>query len=350
MVVNRQWLLRHRPDGLVSDSDFEFRELPLAPLEEGEARVRVLWLSFDPAQRGWLNDVPGYVPPVQIGEAMRAGAVGQVIESRRTDFTPGDFVQGTMSWQDYVTLPAAASASLDSVYPIRKVDAAVPLTHHLGVLGLTGLTAYIGMIDVGRVNAGDTVVVSGAAGATGSVAGQIAKIQGARVIGIAGGPDKCRWLVERCGFDAAVDYRHERVGRRLRELAPQGVDLCFDNVGGETLDAMLLNLAMRGRVVICGGIAGGYGTTMPPGPKYYMQLVVKSARMEGFLVLHYRDRYAAALEELRAWLAQGRLQVAEDIVVGLEHAPETLRRLFEGRNLGKQLLKVADAPLAVPAA
>ncbi len=350
MNVNRQWLLRQRPEGPVSESDFEFREAPLAPLAEDEARVRVLWLSFDPAQRGWLNDVPGYVPPVQIGEAMRAGAVGQVVESRRADFAPGDFVQGTMSWQDYVTLPASAPAGLDSVYPIRKVDAAVPLSQHLGVLGLTGLTAYIGMTDVGRVSAGETVVVSGAAGATGSVAGQIAKLRGARVIGIAGGPDKCRWLVERCGFDAAIDYRHERVGRRLRELAPQGFDLCFDNVGGETLDAMLLNLALRGRVVICGGISGGYGTTLPPGPKYYMQLVVKSARMEGFLVLHYRDRYADALSELRGWVEAGRLAIAEDIVVGLEHAPATLRRLFEGRNLGKQLLRVADAPLGLPAA
>jgi len=345
MPMNRQWLLRRRPEGLVGESDFEWREVPLAPLAEGEARVRVLWLSFDPAQRGWINDVPGYVPPVQLGEPMRAGAVGQIVESRRSDFAPGDFVQGTMSWQDYVTIPAASGGALDAVYPIRKVDASVPLTQHLGVLGLTGLTAYIGMVDVGQVRAGDAVVVSGAAGATGSVAGQIAKIAGARVIGIAGGPEKCRWLTERGGFDAAIDYRNERVARRLRELAPDGVSLCFDNVGGETLDAMLLNLALHARVVICGGISSGYGTKPVPGPKHYMQLVVRSARMEGFLVLHYRHRYEAALAELKAWVAAGRLQVAEDVVAGLEHAPATLRRLFEGSNLGKQLLKVADPPL-----
>ena len=345
MQMNRQWLLRHRPEGLVGESDFEWREVPLTPLGEGEARVRVLWLSFDPAQRGWINDVPGYVPPVQLGEPMRAGAVGQIVESRRSDFAPGDFVQGTMSWQDYVTIPAASGGALDAVYPIRKVDASVPLTQHLGVLGLTGLTAYIGMVDVGQVRAGDTVVVSGAAGATGSVAGQIAKIAGARVIGIAGGPEKCRWLTERGGFDAAIDYRHERVSRRLRQLAPDGVSLCFDNVGGETLDAMLLNLALRARVVVCGGISGGYGTTLPAGPKHYMQLVVRSARMEGFLVLHYRERYEAALAELKGWVAGGRLQVAEDVVAGLERAPATLRRLFEGGNLGKQLLKIADPPL-----
>jgi NADPH-dependent curcumin reductase CurA len=345
MQLNRQWLLHHRPEGLIGEADFEYRESPLGPLADGEARVRVLWLSFDPAQRGWINDAPGYVPPVQIGEAMRAGAVGQIVESRRKDYEPGDFVQGTMSWQDYVTLPAAASASLDAIYPVRKIDAAVPLTHYLGVLGITGITAWVGMIDVGQLKAGDTVVISGAAGATGSVAGQIAKIQGARVIGIAGGPDKCGFLVERCGFDAAIDYRNERVSRRLRELAPKGADLCFDNVGGDSLDAMLLNLAMRARVVICGGISGGYGMKTPPGPKHYMQLVVKSARMEGFLVLNYRHRYAEAQRALRDWVASGRLHVAEDIVVGLEHAPATLRRLFEGGNVGKQLLKVADPPL-----
>ena len=248
-----------------------------------------------------------------------------------------------MSWQDYLIVSADTQRNV--IEPLHTVSADVPLTHYLSIYGITGVTAYFGMLEVGKVKAGDTVVVSGAAGATGSVAGQIAKLKGARVIGIAGGEQKCRWLMEQANFDAVIDYRNERISKRLRELAPKGVDLFFDNVGGETLDAVLLNLAFGARIVICGGIAGGYGTKMPPGPKHYMQLVFKSARMEGFLVLVYQERFAEAIAELKEWVRAGKIRFAEDIVAGIEHAPATLRRLFEGGNLGKQLLKVADPPL-----
>jgi len=338
---NRQWLLRRRPEGLVSPEDFELREVPRPVPTPGSALVRTLYFSFDPTQRGWLNDAPGYMPPVQIGEPMRAAGIGQVVESNRADMKPGDLVQGMLSWQEYFLYEEKPQDQ--SFRSLQKISGDVPLTDRLSVYGLTGTTAYFGMTEVGAVRAGDTVVVSGAAGATGSIAGQIAKIRGAaKVIGIAGGDAKCRWLIEKAGFDAAIDYRKERVGARLRELAPTGVDLFFDNVGGDVLDAVLLNLAFRARVVICGGISSGYGIKIAPGPKHYMQLVFKSARMEGFLLLTYAQRMGEAVDQLKKWVAEGKLQYEVDVVQGFENAPDTLRRLFEGRNFGKQLLKVAD--------
>lgn len=342
---NRQWLLRRRPEALVAVEDFEWRVVPRPAIGPGQVLVRTLVLSFDPTQRGWLNDAPGYMAPVQIGEPMRAGGIGEVVESNRPEFKPGDLVQGTLGWQDFMV-----SDGREEPRALRRVDPSEPLTHWLSIYGVTGTTAYFGMLDVGAVRAGDVVVVSGAAGATGSVAGQIARIQGAaKVIGIAGGAEKCAWLTERAGFDAAIDYRSEKIGARLRQLAPQGVDLFFDNVGGDALDAVLLNLAQRARIVICGGISSGYGTKMPLGPKHYMQLVFKSARMEGFLVLTYGARLGEAVTALREWVHAGRIRFEEDVVDGLENAPATLRRLFEGRNFGKQLLKVSD-PSSSPAA
>jgi NADPH-dependent curcumin reductase CurA len=340
MNINRQWRLKRRPEALVSDEDFEWSSAPCPALQPDCALVRTLYFSFDPTQRGWLNDAPGYMPPVQLGEVMRAAGVGQVVQSNRADLQPGDLVQGLLSWQDYVLVTGQQQ------WPLEKISPRLPITDRLSVYGLTGTTAYFGMLDVGAVRAGDVVVVSGAAGATGSVAGQIARIKGAKmVIGIAGGPEKCRWLVDKAGFDAAIDYRSEKVHARLRELAPQGVDLFFDNVGGDILDAVLLNLAFRARVVICGGISSGYGIKIPPGPKHYMQLVFKSARMEGFLLLTYMKRMQEAVQALQQWVAAGKIHYEVDMASGLEQAPATLRRLFEGRNVGKQLLKVADAPL-----
>jgi NADPH-dependent curcumin reductase CurA len=284
------------------------------------------------------------MPPVQIGEAMRAAGIGQVVESNRPDLKPGDLLQGLMSWQDYFLY--AEPAGEQSFTSLQKIPADVSLTDRLSVYGLTGTTAYFGMLEVGKVKAGDTVVVSGAAGATGSIAGQIAKIKGAaQLIGIAGGEAKCRWLVEKAGFDAAIDYRKERLGSRLRELAPKGVDLFYDNVGGDVLDSVMLNLAFRARIVICGGISSGYGIKMAPGPKHYMQLVFKSARMEGFLLMNYAQRMDEAVAQLKQWVGDGRLHYEVDVAQGLENAPDTLRRLFEGRNFGKQLLKVADPTL-----
>jgi NADPH-dependent curcumin reductase CurA len=339
--TNRQLLLARRPVGDVADSDFELRVEPVPPIEEGQLLIRNLWLSFDPTQRGWLNPVESYVPPVAIGEVMRASGVGQVVESRHPGFVPGEFVSGLFGWQDWVV-----SNGMTAMGPVQKIPAGIDPKAVLGVFGVTGVTAYFGMIDLGQPTPGCTVLVSGAAGATGSVAGQVAKIKGAgRVIGIAGGADKCAWLVDRGGFDAAIDYKSEDVEARIRAEAPNGVDVFFDNVGGPILEAALNNLAMRARVVLCGGISSYNAVELPPGPRNYMQLVIMRARMEGFIVIDYLDRWAEAVGALAGWVHDGLIHYEEDIQVGLEHAPATLRRLFEGRNLGKQLLKITDPPI-----
>jgi NADPH-dependent curcumin reductase CurA len=340
---NRQWVLRQRPTGLVEPGTFEMIESEVPALGDGQFLVRNLWLSFDPTQRGWLNDVRGYVPPVRIGEVMRAGSVGQVVESRHPGFQPGDLVQGAFGWQDWAVNDGGG------MMPARKLPPGLPPTYVLHVFGVTGLTAYFGLLDLGRPQAGETVVVSGAAGATGSVAGQIAKIKGCKVIGIAGGRQKCEWLTQRAHFDAAIDYKSEDIGARLRELAPERVNVYFDNVGGPTLDTLLLHIAMRARIVLCGGISSGYTMELPPGPKHIMQLVIQRARMEGFLILDYADKFPAAIQEMAGWVRDGRITVEEDVQQGLENAPQTLNRLFTGQNMGKQLLKIADPPLKVPA-
>ncbi len=338
---NRQWVLVRRPKGMIEPSLWELRESETPTLGDGQALVRVLYLSFDPTQRGWLEDRPSYIPPVGLGEVMRAGAIGQVVESRSPDLHPGEIVQGTFGWQDYaVTQPGG-------LLPVSKVPKGIPLTWPLGVLGITGLTAYFGLLDLGQPKAGETVVVSGAAGATGSVAGQIAKIQGCRVIGIAGGAEKCRWLTEKAHFDAAIDYKSEKVAARLAELCPRGINVYFDNVGGEILDACLARLAMKARVVLCGGISAYNEVEPPPGPRNLMALVLQRARMEGFIVIDYLPRFGEGVGKLLEWVQAGKITHAEDIQVGLENAPKTLLRLFEGKNLGKQLLEVSKPPLPV---
>jgi NADPH-dependent curcumin reductase CurA len=338
--VNRQWLLAARPQGMVSESDFAWRETPAPEPGEGEALVRVLYVSFDPAMRGWMDDRPSYIPPVGIGEVMRAGAVGQVVASRHPQLSAGEIVQGMFGWQDYALLGSGALFA-------SKVPSGVPLTWPLGALGLTGLTAYFGLLDVGRPKPGETVVVSGAAGATGSVAGQIAKIQGCRVVGIAGGAEKCAWVAGELGFDACIDYKGEDVGARLSALCPKGVDVYFDNVGGPILDAVLARIASRARVVLCGGISGYNEKEPPPGPRNLMNLVIQRGRMEGFIVIDYAARFGEAIAQLGEWIRAGRIQQREDIQHGLENAPKTFLRLFQGRNVGKQLLKLADPPLPV---
>ena len=337
--VNRQWLLAARPQGMVKEADFEYRETPIPQPRDGELLVRTLYLSFDPAMRGWMEDRPSYVPPVGIGEPMRAGAVGQVIESRAPGFARGDFVQGTFGWQDY------AAVKPGGLVPVVKLPPGVPLTWPLGVLGITGLTAYFGLLDVGKPKAGETVVVSGAAGATGSIAGQIARLQGCRVIGIAGGPDKCRWLVDEARFDAAIDYKREDVAARLRELCPKGIDVFFDNVGGEILDAVLAQIAERARIVLCGGISAYNEKEFPPGPRNYLALVVRRARMEGFIVLDYLPRMGEGIQALLGWVSAGEIKFQEDVQEGFENIPKTFLRLFQGKNRGKQLLRIAEPPL-----
>lgn len=335
-VTNRQWRLAARPDGPVGEEHFQWTEEPVTePTSDGQVLVRTLMLSCDPAQRGWMaRDT--YVPAVGIGEVMRAFGVGRVAASRHPAYAPGDLVQGVLGWQDYALLDVTGDERLSPIPP----DVPIPLA--MSVFGITGLTAYFGLLDVGRPRSGETVVVSGAAGATGSVAGQIARLKGCRVVGIAGGPEKCRWLTDEARFDAAVDYREENVFDRLGELCPDGIDVFFDNVGGPILDAALAHLALRGRVVLCGAISGYNRSKPAPGPRSYPNLIIQRGRMEGFIVLDSLHRAPEALAELGPWVRSGELKVQVDIQEGLENAPHTLNRLFTGANRGKQLLKVAD--------
>ncbi len=281
-----------------------------------------------------MDDAPGYLPPIAIDEVIRSGGVAEVLQSNCDSYAPGQLLFGLTGWQDYVIVD-------DGERAFQPLPDGVSPTTALGVFGITGMTAYFGLLDVGRIKEGDTVVVSGAAGATGSAVGQIAKIKGAgRVVGIAGGPEKCAWVVDELGFDEAIDYKSSNVARRLRELCPQGIDLYFDNVGGEVLDACLANLALRGRVVLCGAISGYNDRASAHGPANYVSLISRRGRMEGFIILDYIDRFPQAQAEMAAWLASGRLKSAEHIVEGLEHAPDALNLLFTGGNTGKVMVRV----------
>jgi NADPH-dependent curcumin reductase CurA len=336
MNTNRQWRLARRPKGFVSAEDFEYAEVPIPEPGDGELLVRNLYLSFDPTQRGWMEDRESYLPPVAIGEPMRAGSIGQVARSNHPDFATGDLVQATGGWQDFVVVPGVAGFG-----GAVKLPPGMDPTMALSVLGVTGLTAYWGMLDLGKPQPGETVLVSGAAGATGSVAGQIARIKGCRVIGIAGGREKCAWLKDTARFDAVIDYKNEDVDARLAKLCPQ-IDVFFDNVGGDILEAALNHLNMRARIVLCGGISSYNATEPVPGPTNLMNIVVMRARMEGFIVIDYMDRSHIAIPELLGWIERGELVWQVDLQEGFENIPTTLTRLFTGKNVGKQLLKIAD--------
>jgi len=333
--INRRWLLKSRPAGALADTDFEFVRENVPELEDGQILVRVMMLSCDPTQRMWIAG-DTYLPAVKIGEVVRSGGAGRVVKSRHPGFAEGDLVHGLVGWQDYAVIEPRGVAGASKLPP------GTPLDRALGALGMNGITAYFGLLDVGRIKEGETVVVSGAAGATGSIAGQIAKIKDCRVIGIAGGADKCRWVTEVAGFDEVIDYKSEKVAARLRELCPKGIDIYFDNVGGEILDAALARLALRGRVVLCGAIAGYDSATPQPGPRHYGNLIVQRGRMEGFIVLDYMPRAHEAVTALAGWMREGRLKDQTDVMGGLENAPAALRRLFDGSNQGKQLVHVAD--------
>ena len=337
--VNRRVLLARRPAGLVEDADFSIQEGPVPHPGPGEFLVRVTWLAFDATQRNWLNDVPSYLPPVALGEVMRGFGAGEVVESNDPAHPVGMTVQGLFGWQDYIVTDG--TLALGRVSPIPP---GVPPQKALGVFSTTGLTAYFGMLEVAQVRAGDVVLVSSAAGATGSVAGQIARIAGAsRLIGIAGGERKCDWVRHVAGFDACIDHREEVVRTRLRELAPDGIDVYFDNVGGETLEAAIDNLALHSRIALCGAISSGYDTQTPRHRLgNVFRLIERRTRMEGFLVLDFAPRFGEAVKQLAEWVGAGRIVTAEDIQHGLENAPSTLRRLFEGANFGKQLLHLDD--------
>ena len=336
MTRTRRWLLRSRPDGAVKDSDFDLVSVAVPEVGEGQFLVKLTHFSFDPTQRGWLGG-DTYLPAVPIGGVVRAGGIGAVVESKHPGFAVGDVVQGTFGWQEH-----ALSDGMTETGPVTKLRAGITPAQALGVFGVTGLTAWFGLTEIGQPKPGDTVLVSGAAGATGSVVVQIAKALGCTVIGIAGGPEKCRWVVEQAGADACIDYRAGNLARQIREHARKGVDVVFENVGGEILDAALANLAQGARVVLCGGISSYNDTAedRSPGLRNYMNLTIMRGRMEGFIVLDFAKRYGEGVAALSKLMADGKLNTAEDIAHGFENCPATLRRLFEGKNFGKQLLKV----------
>ena len=331
--TNHQVRLAARPSGLPAQSDWSLTEEPVPTPSAGEFVVEIAYISVDPAMRGWMNAGASYIDAVEIGDVMRAGAVGRVSASEHPDFAVGDHVYGGFGVQEHV---------LSDGQGVVKVDPDLaPLPTYLGALGMPGLTAYFGLLDVGKLDEGDTVVVSGAAGAVGSVAGQIARIKGARVVGIAGGAEKCRWIVEELGFDVAIDYKGEDVRRALREHAPEGVDVYFDNVGGEILDAVLTRLARGARIVICGAVSQYNATGPVRGPSNYLALLVYRASMTGMVVFDYAARFGEATAALAGWLGEERLISREHIVEGGVSAfPDALLKLFSGENTGKLVLSL----------
>lgn len=335
--MNAQWRLAARPQGEIKDSDFSWHEEAVPALEDGQVLVRSVYLSIDPTNRIWMSDMKQYMAPVGLGEVMRGKIHGVVEESRHPDFAAGDIVFGLGGWQRYAVMAASDLFKLPGHAPF-------PLTAFAAVLNDIGATAYFGLLDIGKPQVGETVVVSAAAGAVGSLVGQIAKIQGCRVVGIAGSADKCAWIRDELGFDAAIDYRTENVGKMLGVHCPDGIDVYFDNVGGAILDAVLARINLRARIPLCGLISSYNATERTPGPYNYANILMKRARVEGFIILDYAPRFGEAVAKLGQWLAEGRLRYRLDVVEGLEHAPAALRGLLTGSNIGKRVVKVSDEP------
>src|SRR5436309_6963765 len=333
---NRRFILRSRPAGRITADTFELVEEPIPEIEEGQALVRTQWISLDPTNRAWISETPTYLPPVAIGEVMRGLGLGQVVASKHDAYQEGQLVQGLIGWQEWAVASDAAP-----LLPVADVPGVSP-SAYLGVLGMTGLTAWVGLNDIGRPAPGETVVVSAAAGAVGSVAGQIAKVKGARAVGIAGGPEKCGLLTERLGFDAAVDHKAPDWHDQLVAATPEGIDVDFENVGGEIMEAVFARLNLRGRVALCGLISGYNDPDPPPGPRSFGNLLVQRATLQGFIVLDHFDRAAEAVAELSGWMREGKLQPLETVVEGFEQLPTAINMLFDGANTGKLVLRVAD--------
>ncbi len=336
-ATNHQIRLAARPVGLPKDSDWSVTEEPVSLPAEGGVLVRSTHLSLDPAMRGWMNEGKSYIAPVGIGEVMRAGGVGVVVASKNPAFAVGDPVSATLGVQEYCLIPAEQIQRSG----LFRIDTRLGSeTQWLNVLGMPGMTGYFGLMEVGQPRAGETVVVSGAAGAVGQTVGQLAKIKGCRAVGIAGGPDKCRWVVEELGFDACIDYKSGSVRDGLRQHCPDGVDIYFDNVGGEILDTVLTRINRKARIVVCGAISQYNNTTPVQGPKNYLSLLVNRARMEGMVVFDYADRYPLAVAEMAGYLKDGRMKSREDVVHGLANFPAALLKLFSGANFGKLVLQL----------
>ncbi|QJR79407.1 NADP-dependent oxidoreductase [Alteromonas pelagimontana] len=331
-MKNKQWRLASRPVGEPTAENWELKVDDVPDIEEGQIKVKINYISLDPAMRGWMNDSKSYVKPVGIGDVMRAGAVGEVMESKSDHFTAGDHVYGSFGVQQYAVVGAEG---------VHKVDPNLaPLPRYLGVLGMPGMTAYFGLLKTGVPQKGETVVVSGAAGAVGSVVGQIARIKGCRVIGIAGGKEKCDYLIQELGFDAAIDYKNQDIKAALRDACPQGIDVYFDNVGGEILNTVLTHINFKARIVLCGAISQYNNTDGVKGPSNYLSLLVNRARMEGILVTDNTKHYGEAAKDMAGWLNGGQLKAKEHVESGIENFPDTFMMLFKGENFGKLVLKV----------
>jgi len=338
-LKNHQIRLAARPVGLPTRADWNFTAEPVAEPEAGGVLVKTLVLSLDPAMRGWMNEGKSYIAPVGIGDVMRAGGIGVVTASNNPGYAVGDTVSAMLNVQEYCLIPESRMKAAG----LFKIDPrAGGMTQWLNVLGMPGMTGYFGLMDIGQPKAGETVVVSGAAGAVGQTVGQLAKIKGCRAVGIAGGPAKCEWVVKELGFDACVDYKAGNLKDELRKACPKGVDIYFDNVGGEILDTVLTRLAMKARIIVCGAISQYNNTTPVKGPANYLSLLVNRARMEGMVVFDYADRYPVAIQEMGGYLKDGRMKSREDVVRGLENFPEALLKLFNGENFGKLVLEVAE--------
>ncbi|MEM9668241.1 MAG: NADP-dependent oxidoreductase [Pseudomonadota bacterium] len=339
MPTNQTWYLRKRPIGKLADGDLELVTEEMAPLADGMVRVRTVYLSIDPTHRIWMSDMDAYLPPVELDTPMRGGGIGIVEESNHDAVPVGAIANtGIASWALYNDLPGEAVNVLPQL-------PGVPLTAYMGPLGATGMTAYFGLMDIGQPKAGETIVVSAAAGAVGSMVGQIGKIQGCRVVGIAGSDDKCRWLTETAGFDAAINYKTEDVGTALDKHCPDGIDINFENVGGEIMETVIARLNDFSRMPLC-GLISTYNTDPEEsvGPRNFANLLMRRTKVQGFIVIDFLDRFMEGIQAIGGWLMEGKIKYETDVVEGLEHAPAAMDRLFTGANLGKLVVKASEEP------
>lgn len=332
--MNTQLLLNKRPVGMPTEDVWRLEKTEMPELKDGEMLVKVHYISLDPAMRGWMNDAKSYIAPIQLGEVMRSGGVGQVVESKHPAFEKGSYVYGMTGVQEYCVTDGMGWVAVDPNL--------MPLERYLGTLGMPGFTAYFGLLDVCNPQEGETILVSGAAGAVGSVVGQIGKIKGCRIVGIAGGAEKCKYVVDELGFDDCIDYKNENVRQRIKEACPKGIDVYFDNVGGEILDLALERINRRARVSICGAISQYNNKEAIKGPKNYLNLLVQGAKMEGFVVIHFIKRYGEAAAELGKWVAAGKIKSREHVEVGIGNFHATFEKLFNGEKKGKLVLKIVE--------